>query len=308
MMDLTARTLARWVVFTTVIAVATACPLHGAQGAIQGQRRAVPVPTETPAQPIEDQDAERTREELARILARYPPGLGRVLKLDPTLLTSDEYLSSYPVLAGFLSRHPEIARNPGYYFARVPGPDAGWLPPTAESLQIGMWNDFFEGIGAFAIFLTVTGTLAWLIKTLIDWRRWNRVFRVQSEVHSKLLDRFTASEDVIKYIQTPAGRRFLESGPVLAETGQRSFSAPISRMLWSVQAGVVLVMLGFGFQYISRRVALDASQPMFALGVLALALGLGFVASAAVAFLLTRRMGLLEPPPVIPSRSDTPVV
>jgi hypothetical protein len=268
----------------------------------------VPAQAEAVPPPVDDQDASETREELSMILQRYPPGLGRVLKLDPSLLTSQEYLASYPALAGFLARHPEIARNPGYYFAHVPEPGGAWLPPTEQSLQIGMWNDFFEGIGAFAIFVTVTGTLAWLIKTLIDWRRWNRVFRVQSEVHSKLLDRFTASEDVIKYIQTPAGQRFLESGPVLAETGQRSFSAPISRMLWSVQAGVVLVMLGLGFQYISRRVAVDASQPMFALGVLALALGLGFVASALVAFLLSRRMGLLEPPPPLPTRSDNPVV
>jgi hypothetical protein len=308
MMDISAGSLVRSVVVATVVALGLSDPLWTVQAAGQAQRRPIPGQAEAVPPPVDDQDASETREELSRILQRYPSGVGRVLKLDPSLMSSQDYLGSYPALAAFLARHPEIARNPGYYFAHVPEPGGGWLPPTEQSLQIGMWNDFFEGIGAFAIFITVTGTLAWLIKTLIDWRRWNRVFRVQSEVHSKLLDRFTASEDVIKYIQTPAGQRFLESGPVLVETGQRSFSAPISRMLWSVQAGVVLVMLGFGFQYISRRVAVDASQPMFALGVLALALGLGFVASAVVAFLLTKRMGLLEPPPTLPVRSDNPVV
>ena len=37
---------------------------------------------------------------------------------------------------------------------------------------------------------------------------------MQYQVHNKLLDRFTSNEDLLAYVQTPAGRRFLESAPI----------------------------------------------------------------------------------------------
>ena len=66
---------------------------------------------------------------------------------------------------------------------------------------------------AFLVFLVVTGIVVWLIRTIIEKRRWNRVSKTQSDVHTKLLERFTTNEDLLAYIQTPVGRRFLESGP-----------------------------------------------------------------------------------------------
>ena len=47
------------------------------------------------------------------MLGKYPPSLGRVLKLDPTLMTNQDYLAPYPELAAFLAQHPEVAHNPG---------------------------------------------------------------------------------------------------------------------------------------------------------------------------------------------------
>ena len=50
--------------------------------------------------------------EFYRILDAYPPGLGRVMRLDPTLMTNATYLASYPNVAAFLSQHPDVPRNP----------------------------------------------------------------------------------------------------------------------------------------------------------------------------------------------------
>ena len=52
-----------------------------------------------------------------------------------------------------------------------------------------MWQRMMAGLVAFMVFIIVTATLAWLIKTLIDYRRWHRLSKVQAEVHTKLLDR-----------------------------------------------------------------------------------------------------------------------
>ena len=56
--------------------------------------------------------------------------------------------------------------------------------------------------------------LVWVIRTVVDHRRWLRQSRVQVEVHSKILDRMTSNEDLLAYAKTPAGSRFLESAPI----------------------------------------------------------------------------------------------
>jgi len=119
---------------------------------------------------------------------------------------------------------------------------------------------------------------------------------VQTDVHTKLLDRFTANEDLVAYIQSPAGSKFLESSPIKLDPGPRIMGAPLSRILWSVQGGLVLVALGIGLQVVRRGVTDEAAQPMHALGVLAIALGLGFLISAIISYVISQRLGLIEVP------------
>src|SRR5271155_2094262 len=58
---------------------------------------------------VREQDARATSLALNQLMRRYPPALGQVLRLDPSLLTSQAYLAPYPELAQFLAQHPEIA-------------------------------------------------------------------------------------------------------------------------------------------------------------------------------------------------------
>ena len=257
--------------------------------------------TAAPAQPApsatvpDDRDARETRQQLEELLKRYPPSLGSVLKMDPALLSNDSYLASYPSLASFLAAHPEVVHNPDYFFDRVGGPDGPWQPQDAKTAAIEMWRSMFDSFSVFVVFATVTGSLIWLIRTLVDWRRWSRLSRLQAETHSKLLDRFASNQELLAYIDTPAGRRFLESGPALTEPTSRPLSAPVSRILWSVQAGVVLAVGGLGLLFVSRSVLPEVAEALWVFGVLALALGLGFVISAVVAYFISLRMGLFEP-------------
>jgi hypothetical protein len=45
--------------------------------------------------------------------------------------------------------------------------------------------------------------------------------KVQTEVHTKIVDRFTANDDLLAYIQSPAGSKFLESSPIHLDAGPR---------------------------------------------------------------------------------------
>jgi hypothetical protein len=219
-----------------------------------------------------------------------------VLKMDPSLLGSQEYLAAYPALAEFLLLHPEIAHNPAYFLADVrTGPEDG--PVDSQTAAVDTFRQFLEGVQVFAVFLVVVFSLMWLIRTMIDYRRWSRLSKVQAEVHTKLLDRFAANESLISYMQTDAGKRFLESAPIVLESEPRSIGAPFSRILWSLQAGVVVAAAGVGLQFLSRRVPAEVASSVYGFGALALAIGLGFVVSAGASYVLSRRLGLVPAAP-----------
>jgi hypothetical protein len=237
-------------------------------------------------------DAQRTREEFVQLLQKYPPSVRASFSLDSGLLTNKEYLAPYPALANYLGSHPEVTRDPSFYVGAI-GRDFGFDSGFNVRNRV---DHLIEGLGIFAGFGMAIGLLTWLIRTLIDYRRWHRLATVQTNVHTRLLERFTSNEDLVAYIKSPAGSKFLESSPIMLDPGQRSMGAPLGRILWSLQAGLVLAAAGFGLQYAASGLDVSAAQTLHVLGVLSLALGLGFIGSAAASYLISSRMGLLQKP------------
>jgi hypothetical protein len=282
---------------TAAAIVSLACPLFAAQ------RAAAPGAPARPATPATGQaqavvpdfpGADQTRDQLDRILERYPPQVGRVLKLDPSLINNPDYLASYPMLAAFIGQHPEIAHNPGYFLDNVNTAIEHFADPKWRERQemLGV----LAGVAAFIAFMVVIGVVVWLIRMVVTSRRWNKLSKVQYDVHSKLLDRFTTNEDLLAYMQTPGGRRFLEAAPLRLPDEPRSMSAPLTRILWSIQAGIVLVVTGIGLLYVSENFTAEEPARFFmVIGVITLALGGGFIISAIAAYGVSRKLGLLDP-------------
>ena len=246
--------------------------------------------TTTPA--VTTQSSYETRSELGMLLRRSPPELASILSLEPTLLSNEAFLAGYPELAAFIKQHPEVRNHPSFYLEefsyRVP--QRGPLEQVVEPLMV------FGGFVFFAF------ALAWFIRTFIEQKRWNRLSKTQSEVHNKILDRFGTTNELIEYIKTPAGSKFLESAPIqLHGEPAAAQNAPLSRVLWSIQIGIVVAAGAIGMLMISGGFK-DDGQGLFALGVIALCIGLGFVASAGITLFLSRRLGLWESPP----RADEP--
>jgi hypothetical protein len=236
-------------------------------------------------------DADQTREALQELLGRYSPSVGRVLALDPTLLQSQAYLEPYPELVAFLQQHPEVARNSDYYLEHLtPYYNAR---PTGQAAALRMWENLFQFIGAFLVFAVVTSTLVWLIKTLVDYRRWYRLSKVQTEAHNKLLDRFTANDELLAYIATPSGKRFLESAPIMLDTSSASIGTPLKRILWAIEIGLVMASGGGGLLFARPFVPAEAGQMLSVLGIFAIAIGSGFVLAAASSYLISRQLGVL---------------
>ena len=262
--------------------------------AASGQE-AVTTTTTTTAPPLaaRDFDSSDTREQLREVLRRLPPEVGKVLKLDPTLWSNQQFLNNYAPLAEFVASHPEVARNTDFYLESV------WIPrdvvPDAASVRV--WRDLMEGLFILMVVGINLGAFMWLIKTIVEHRRWGRLSRVQSEVHNKILDRFGSNEDVLAYLNSTAGRKFLEAAPIpLTPSGAFTPNPPISRILWSVQAGLVLGAAGVGLKLMAWSADKDVSPALSGLGIFAIAIGGGFVAAAIVSLFLSRRLGLWQSP------------
>lgn len=249
---------------------------------------------------VEDQNADKTRDGLEEVLKRYPPSLAYVLKLDPALLNNPAYLAPYPVLQQYLAKHPEIARAPKYYFDEYTVRDGSGYNDrqvTPEERAIDMWRNNIEGFTFLLGFLSVIGALTWIVKSIVDHRRWGRQAKVQAEVHNKVIDRLASNEEMLAYVQSPAGAGFLKGGPAMMVNGgsSRVMGAPYNRILWSAQAGVVFLAVGLGFRWVNVTAPGDVLEMLHFFGLIGQSLGLGFIASAALAYVLSWRMGLLAP-------------
>ncbi len=237
-------------------------------------------PAQTP------RDAVRTRSELNQELRRYSSALTNILSLEPRLLTNQAYLAPYPELANFLNQHPEIAGNPSFYFPRPPE------FPRPQDRTVTVRNDF-GNLAAVLVLAMFLGLLIWLVRTVIDYRRWNQLAKIQTEVHTKILDRFTDNADLLAYIQSPAGKRFLESSPITLDAAPSAIGAPLGRILWSIQAGLILISTGIGIILVGGRFIDDAERPFQVIGGLAIAIGIGFLISSAASYLISRKLGLV---------------
>jgi hypothetical protein len=260
---------------------------------------------------IDERRAEDIRRAFQEVMRRYPPALGRVLKLDPTLLTNQAYLAPYPALAEFLRLHPEVARYSGYFLSYVSENGNSWEPQDADqrvrSQALDMWRSMIGDLGAFSVFLVVTAALVWLVKYFVGHRRWLRTTKVQSEVHNRLLERFSSNDELMAYVQSPAGEHFLQAMPVAIESSDApALAAPLSRILWSVQVGLVLAAGGIGMLIIRDNLIEEVSQMLMVLGTLAISLGIGFSLAALASYLLSSRLGLLNRPTPGP-RGDAPL-
>lgn len=232
------------------------------------------------------------RERFAQTLREHPADLARTLVLNPTLLSNQAFLAGYPRLAQFVEQNPEVARNPSYYLAEF-----------QERRRTSVLEEIVEPIIIFATMAFISLALGWLVRTIIEQKRWNRLSKSQNDVHNKILDRFNTSEELLEYVKSAAGSKFLESAPIVVRTETPSASSPLTRIIWSVQLGVVVAAGAIGLLLVSLRLDNEASRELFALGMIAFFVGLGFIASAAVSIYLSRRLGLDGAPP---QRADDP--
>jgi hypothetical protein len=149
-------------------------------------------------------------------------------------------------------------------------------------------------------FITAICGITYLGRALIEHRRWLHASRLQTEAQSKVIDRLGSSDALLAYLQTPAAHRLLVLTPASTDRALETAS-PAARILWSVQTGIVLTLAGLGLRFGAGSAFEELADVLRIIATLAMAVGIGFVLSAAVSLVLSRRLGIIEPAPGSPS-------
>jgi hypothetical protein len=275
--------------FTTMTLAAGLVLASGATAAAQPKRPA-PAAADVAPPVADERNARDTRQRLHDFLDEYPPSVAQVLRLDPSLISKPDYLAPYPSLAAFLAQHPEVAHNPVFFLGepRFNGANGG----RKEALEV--LENILAGAALLIGLLSLLGAIVWLLRSVIDHRRWLRATKIQTDAHAKIVDRLASNEDLLAYMQSSAGQRFLSSAAVTIDASPQAVSAPLNRILWSVQAGVVIAAVGAGLWFAKIHVIDEVAAPLQVMAILAIALGVGFVVSALVSYALSRQLGLVQ--------------
>lgn len=249
------------------------------------------------------QEVSALQDQLLQIL-RVTPTLAEVVARDPSLLSDNEYvMRNNPQLAHFLESHPDIAHNPDFYlFNNLHGQNE----PPSNTLERKLWPEMMprqeeysvmhdlvgDGI-PFLIFFCILSALLWLTHVLLENRRWNRIFKLQTDVHNRLIERFGTSQEMLTYMNTESGKRFLEATPIATGIDRRQpMPSPVARVLTPLQIGIVMTLLGAGLIGM-RHSVIGGDNPLLILGTIVLMPGLGFIISAGVTWVLARHLGLM---------------
>ena len=271
-------TVLRVGVLTAQETQSTAKPTIATTTAATATTTAAPAPAATATAHDNEVDVDESmRRQFHALLRRQPSRVTTILVLEPSLLSNEPFVTSYPELARFVAEHPEVRSYAREYLSGL----------SIESDH----DDPADVVASVGAIIAIAFAFLWLIRTIIDQRRLSRLSKAQTEVHNKILDRFSSSEELLQYIKSPAGSKFLESAPIPLHE-DRSSPGPLSRVMWSIQLGVIVAFGGMGMLLVSLRLSRGASTAIFAMGAIAFCVGAGFIASAAVSVYISRRFGI----------------
>jgi len=217
-------------------------------------------------QDISSVDAQRGA--LDRFLDAHPE-VEREVSGRPSLMSDPNYLRRHPELEAFLGSHPLVKADP-----------RAFISPGAMTFHQMESGDTRRSLVPFSVFICFLLAFLWVVRTN---RRWNRTFKMHEELHGKLIEKFASGQDFNAYLQS--------------DTATRGLPNPVGRILRSLQAGLVLFLVGLGLLVLrSVRELSDLSSLLVLLlvfGTLGVTLGVGFILSAAASYGLSKHLGLI---------------
>ena len=107
----------------------------------------------------------------------------------------------------------------------------------------------------------------------------------QTSIRKSLLEKFATAQDLAAFLQTGGGQKFM------AELSS-GLGNPLQSVLGSIHKGIIAIFLGMGFFPLST--GFKDPFTITGIGIVLILVGLGFLVSAIITYLLSRWWGLLS--------------
>lgn len=145
----------------------------------------------------------------------------------------------------------------------------------------GLWDNVQNAIVGFSF--------CWIFWVIFSSVRRYFIAKTKAGLQERILQRIDSSEALVTLANSDSGRRFLES--LTVEETQPN--APYSRILFGIQAGVVLLFFGIAMLILHHH-TYDPQAGFMITGTGAIGIGLGFLIASAASIFVSRRLGLLD--------------
>ena len=138
----------------------------------------------------------------------------------------------------------------------------------------------------FAIIPIMMAFWGWVVWAILLWRKMSH----KSKLQNKIIDKFSSAQEFNDFLQSQEGNKFLSFLKF-------DSSGPRQKILSSLSAGIILPCLGTAFIIIGQiipngREYLNISCD--AVGIIFIALGVGFLIATFLSYKMCKKWGLLD--------------
>ena len=157
-----------------------------------------------------------------------------------------------------------------------------------------------EFILPMVISLGFFGLIGWVTFVIVDGKRRRERIKVFTDFHTKLMDRMSSPAEFNAFMQSPGGQRFLA-------TLQTERGGPKAAIMRSIHTGTIMLALSIGLLFLQRLDFWNSEARAFVvfMGVIVLALAVGFLVSAALSWRLGKSLGVMDDDWTLPQDSQS---
>ena len=131
---------------------------------------------------------------------------------------------------------------------------------------------------------------AWIVVTIVTALKGRANTRTRADIYNRLIDKFGTAPELIAFLQSDAGLKFIEENTVQP-------AEPLGKILASIRIGVVLTLLGAGLLITGNIFGESLGGDLYIVltvgGIVGLTIGIGLLISAAISYRLCKAWGIL---------------
>ena len=151
-------------------------------------------------------------------------------------------------------------------------------------------HDIASEIVPLVIGVTLIICLMRVVISILKFLKQRANLKSKTDLYNRMIDKFGAAPEFVAYLQSDEGRQFIDENIVQS-------TSPLSKILLSIQIGVILTLLGIGLLVLGNIFGGSLGGDLYIVltvsGTVGAMVGIGFLISAGISYKLCKIWGLL---------------